>query len=160
MHLQCGNVNQKTWPDELIVHLVIAQHVANVLAKKTFNAFSEFLHTINVLLLHAPCAVWRVGSSRFERLDFLFHSKIPRDICGQIFMTGKAFIGSIVTGLSNGNSLSRVMHISFGMPLTSAEHDPHFPALQFHRHARSGACVRWISCTASSTTMPSATSVV
>jgi hypothetical protein len=57
-------------------------------------------------------------------------------------MTGKALIGSIVTGFSNGKSLIRVMHISFGIPFTSAEHDPHFPALQFHRQARSGACLR------------------
>ena len=26
------------------------------------------------------------------------------------------------------------MHISFGMPLISAEHEPHLPALQFQRH--------------------------
>ena len=30
------------------------------------------------------------------------------------------------------------MHMSLGMPLISAEHEPHLPALQFHRHARSG----------------------
>ena len=36
------------------------------------------------------------------------------------------------------------MHISFGMPLISAEHDPHLPALQFHRTARSGACSAWM----------------
>ena len=30
------------------------------------------------------------------------------------FSNGKALIGSIVTGLSSGKSLSRVMHISFG----------------------------------------------
>jgi hypothetical protein len=35
---------------------------------------------------------------------------------------------------------SRVMHISFGMPLISAEHEPHLPALQFQRTARSLAC--------------------
>ena len=27
----------------------------------------------------------------------------------------------------------RVMHISRGLPLISAEHEPHFPALQFQR---------------------------
>src|SRR6266513_1447401 len=27
----------------------------------------------------------------------------------------------------------RVMHMSRGLPLISAEHEPHFPALQFHR---------------------------
>ena len=51
------------------------------------------------------------------------------------------------------------MHISRGLPLISAEHEPHLPALQFHRTARSPACSAWIACTASRTTMPSLTSV-
>ncbi len=34
-----------------------------------------------------------------------------------------------------------VMHISFGWPLISAEQEPHLPALQFQRTARSGAWV-------------------
>ena len=52
------------------------------------------------------------------------------------------------------------MHINFGLPFTSAEQLPHLPALQFHRTARSladSACTWW---TASSTTIPSETSVV
>ena len=49
-----------------------------------------------------------------------------------------------MTGLSSGRSDSRVMHISLGMPLTSAEHEPHLPALQFQRTARSLACSAWI----------------
>src|SRR6266849_6745085 len=49
----------------------------------------------------------------------------------------------------------RVMHINFGFPLISAEHEPHLPALQFQRTARSGACSAWMACTASSTTIPS-----
>ena len=52
------------------------------------------------------------------------------------------------------------MHISFGLPLISAEHEPHLPALQFHRTARSLACSAWIWWIASSTTMPSVTAVV
>src|SRR5207247_6770128 len=72
----------------------------------------------------------------------------------------KAFIGSTVTGLSSGRSLSRVMHIRRGRPLISAEQEPHLPALQFQRQARSLAWVAWIRCTASSTTMPSLTSVL
>ena len=35
----------------------------------------------------------------------------------------------------------RVMHVSRGMPLTSAEQEPHLPAVQFQRQARSWACV-------------------
>ena len=53
----------------------------------------------------------------------------------------------------------RVMHMSRGLPLISAEHEPHFPALQFHRQARSGAAVAWIWWTASRTTIPSVISV-
>ena len=74
-------------------------------------------------------------------------------------MSGNVRIGSTVTGSSSGRELSRVMHISRGRPLISAEHEPHLPALQFQRHARSGACSAWIRCTASSTTMPSEISV-
>ena len=52
------------------------------------------------------------------------------------------------------------MHMRRGDPLISAEHEPHLPALQFQRQARSGACDAWIAWTASSTTMPSPASVV
>ena len=75
-------------------------------------------------------------------------------------MIGKVRIGSTVTGSLRLIELSRLMHIRRGLPLISAEHEPHLPALQFQRHARSGACSAWILCTASSTTMPSEISVV
>src|SRR5205814_2481307 len=70
------------------------------------------------------------------------------------------FIGPMLTGSSRGSAFSRVMHISRGSPLTSAEQEPHLPALQFQRQARSLACSAWILLTASSTTMPSETSVL
>src|SRR6201999_2678079 len=73
-------------------------------------------------------------------------------------MLGKARMGSMVMGLSVGKVSMRVMHMSLGMPLISAEQEPHLPALQFQRQARSGACVAWIWWTASRTTMPSPTS--
>ena len=72
----------------------------------------------------------------------------------------KARIGSTLTGSSSGSSLSRVMHMSLGMPFTSAEQEPHLPALQFQRTARSLACSAWIWWIASSTTIPGATVVV
>src|SRR5437764_963246 len=69
-----------------------------------------------------------------------FHdTSVTRSLIG-----GKARIGSTATGSSRFSVFSRVMHISFGLPLISAEHDPHFPALQFQRTARSGAWVAWI----------------
>ncbi len=74
-------------------------------------------------------------------------------------ISGKARRGETVIGRSSGKSSRCVLHISFGRPLTSAEQEPHLAALQFQRKARSPAWVRWISRTASSTTMPSAASV-
>ncbi len=73
-------------------------------------------------------------------------------------ITGNVRIGVTVMVSSSENVLIRVMHISFGMPLISALHEPHLPALQFQRTARSGAwvaCSRWMT---SSTTSPSFTS--
>src|SRR5438876_7822043 len=84
------------------------------------------------------------GGRGLKGLIFFFKRKFHETSVTKSFTTGKAFIGSMVTGFSNGKSLNRVMHMSFGMPFTSAEHDPHLPALQFHRQARSGAWVAWI----------------
>ena len=80
MHLQGRSVNKKARADKFVVHVVIAQDVANILAKKTFNAFSKFLHAIDVLLLHPPGSICRVGRARLELLDAFFDGKIPRDI--------------------------------------------------------------------------------
>jgi hypothetical protein len=81
------------------------------------------------------------GGRGLNGLILFFTSKFHETSVTKSLISGNAFIGSIVTGFPNGNSLSRVMHISFGIPFTSAEHDPHLPALQFHLQARSGACV-------------------
>ena len=70
-------------------------------------------------------------------------------------MIGKPRIGETVIGSSVGSVLIRVMHMRRGLPLISAEHEPHLPALQFQRTARSGASSAWTRCTTSSTTSPS-----
>jgi hypothetical protein len=59
-------------------------------------------------------------------------------------MTGNDFIGKMVTRLSTGRESIRVLHVSRGRPFTSAEHEPHLPALQFQRTARSGARWPWM----------------
>ena len=48
----------------------------------------------------------------------------------------------------------RVMHMSCGLPLISALHEPQRPALQFQRTASVGSCLAWMSWMASSTTIP------
>jgi hypothetical protein len=85
MHFQRGHVNQKTRPDEFVVHLMIAQHMANVLAEKTLDALPKFLNAIDVGLLHPPRPIRRIRRARTERLDSTLHQKIPRDVCDQVF---------------------------------------------------------------------------
>src|SRR5690606_34314190 len=73
-------------------------------------------------------------------------------------MTGKVLSGWTVMVSSAANTFIRVMHASRGRPLISMLHEPHLPALQFQRIARSPACSAWIEWSTSSTTMPSPTS--
>src|SRR5271156_3304291 len=80
------------------------------------------------------------GGRGLNFLIFFFTRKFHDTSVAKSRMTGKARIGSMVTGLSSGIASSRVMHISFGTPLISAEQEPHLPALQFQRQARSLAC--------------------
>ncbi len=61
-------------------------------------------------------------------------------------VTGKVRIGVIV---------SRVMYARRGRPLISVERDPHLPALQFQRTARSPAGVTCNLCRTPGTTSPS-----
>src|SRR3954453_13089920 len=84
------------------------------------------------------------GGRGLKGLIFFFTRKFQETSVIRSFVIGNALIGSIVTGLSSGRSLSRDMHISFGIPFTSAEQEPHLPALQFQRHARSVACFAWM----------------
>src|SRR5438552_14875372 len=84
VHLQRGGVNQKARPDELVVLLMLAQHVADILAEETFYAFAEFLHAVHIRLSHAPGAVRRVGRTRLERLDLFLHPEVPRNVTDQV----------------------------------------------------------------------------
>src|SRR5581483_3287819 len=55
-------------------------------------------------------------------------------------MIGNVFIGATLIGCDVSRLFMRVMHMSLGLPLISALHEPHLPALQFQRTARSVAC--------------------
>src|SRR6476660_8894253 len=76
---------------------------------------------------------------------FLLTLKFHETSQARSFTTGNDFIGRIVIGSPAGYLSMRSMHNRRGFPFTSALHEPHFPALQFQRTARSGDCV---ACTA------------
>ena len=91
MHLQRGRVNQKARPDKAIAHLVVAQNVADILAKKTFDALPKFLDAVDILLLHPPGPIGRVWRARLKRFDFFLYLKIPRHVGDQILHQRKCF---------------------------------------------------------------------
>ena len=70
-------------------------------------------------------------------------------------ISGNVLIGATVIVSPGSKVFMRVMHMSRGLPLISALHEPHLPALQFQRTARSPAWVAWSVWITSSTTMPS-----
>src|SRR5688572_17914399 len=97
----------------------------------------------------SDCAIRQVpsgasGDLGLNSLILFFTRKFQETSVTRSFRGGNDFIGSMVTRLSSGRSFSRAMHISRGMPLISAEHEPHLPALQFQRQARSLDCVAWM----------------
>jgi hypothetical protein len=59
IHLQRGGVHEIPRADKAVVHVMIAQHVANVLAEETLDALAEFLRAIDVR--PAACARCRRG---------------------------------------------------------------------------------------------------
>src|SRR5438128_1909110 len=67
-------------------------------------------------------------------------------------MAGKPRMGATEIGSPSLKRSIRVMHMSRGLPLISTLHEPHLPALQFQRTARSVAWRRWTSWMASRTT--------
>src|SRR5436309_13187663 len=90
----------------------------------------------------SSCAIRHVpsgasGGRGLKGLIFFLIAKFQETSVTKSLISGNALIGSTVTGLSRGTSFSRAMHISLGIPLTSAEQEPHFPALQFQRQERS-----------------------
>jgi hypothetical protein len=160
VHLQRRHMHEEPRADEFVVLVMVTQHVADVLAQEALDALPEFLHPVDVLLRHAPRAVRAHRAFRgLNGLIFFLTSKFHETSVTRSRTCGNARIGSTDTGSFAGSSSMRVMHMSRGWPLISAEQEPHFPALQFQRTARSPALSAWILCMASRTTMPSLISV-
>src|SRR6201995_2231196 len=70
--------------------MMISQNMADILAKKAFDALAKFLDPINVRLGDPPGAVGSVGWPRLEFFNFLLHAKIPRDVSDQIPDAGES----------------------------------------------------------------------
>src|SRR5271154_2994454 len=95
--------------------------------------------TSSCCMRHVPSGA--SGGRGLNFLIFVLTRKFQDTSVTRSRMLGNARIGSMGIGLSGFQVFMGGMHMSFGMPLTSAEQEPHLPALQFQRHARSFACV-------------------
>src|SRR4029077_12132893 len=78
MHFERRRIHQKSRADELLVHLMVAQDVADILTEIALDALAKLLHPIDILLGNAPGAIGRVGRPRLEPGDALLHLVIPR----------------------------------------------------------------------------------
>src|ERR1700687_5108414 len=87
MHFQAGDAHEEARATELLNFLVIAQHMAYILAKKALTAFAELLDAIDLALIHFPFDV----RPRGERRNLFVDAVIPRDVSNQILEYREAF---------------------------------------------------------------------
>src|SRR5579864_6016011 len=93
MHLERGRIHQKSWADELFVHVMIAQDVADILAEIALDALSKLLDSFDVLLGNAPGPIRRVGLPRLELWDALFYPVTPGYVRDQVLHVRKCLHG-------------------------------------------------------------------
>src|SRR5438046_10487970 len=86
MHFQTRDAHKEAWASELLYLLVIAQHVANVLTEKAFNALAKLLHAIDLALIHLPFHVW----PGCERRNLFVDAVIPGNVGDEILQHRKA----------------------------------------------------------------------
>src|SRR5439155_6018847 len=82
-------VHQVARAHELLVQVMVAQHVADVLAEEALDALPELLDPVHVLLLHPPGAVGRVGRARGERADLPLDPEVPAHVGDQVLVVRK-----------------------------------------------------------------------
>src|SRR5437588_9391549 len=86
MHVEAGDADHEARAAEHFAFrlVMIAQHVADVLAEKTLDALAKFLNAIHFLLGHAPGAVRSVGRTRREGRNLFVDLVVPGNIRHQI----------------------------------------------------------------------------
>src|SRR6266566_7410244 len=83
VHLEARDTHQEARAGEGVRALVVAQHVAHVLAEEALDALAELLHPVDVRLLHAPGAVG-LGGLRLKGRDALVDLVVPGDVGHQV----------------------------------------------------------------------------
>ena len=84
VHLERRDVHQEPRADELVVHAMLPQDVADVLTQEALDALPVLLHPVDVGLIHPPGPVGSIGRARLERLDPSLDPEVPRDVGHEI----------------------------------------------------------------------------
>ena len=100
VHLQSGESNEQAWTCKgRLVFIMITNHVANVLAKKTLDTLVKLLHAVDVFLKHATGAVG-LFRFRFKRGHLTSFSEIERDVGHEVANHRKCAHGRNCDGLA------------------------------------------------------------
>src|SRR5688572_24427612 len=73
-----------SWSHKFFLEVMFSYHMANILAKKTFNTFPELLDPVNITLVHSPRPIGRIRGPGLEPLYFLFDFKVDGYIRYQV----------------------------------------------------------------------------
>src|SRR2546430_191138 len=90
VHLVHRGAHEKRGAHELGVLAVRAQHVTYVLAEEALDALAEFLGPLDLVLIHAPGTIRRVGGAGLERGDPLVDFVVPGDVGHEVLDHGHA----------------------------------------------------------------------
>lgn len=98
MHFEAGNADEKARAAESFLGVVLADNVADVLAKEALDAFAEFLDAVDIELGDVPVGV----GLGLEGGNFLVDLVIPGNVGDEILDARKRFHGHDGDGLILG----------------------------------------------------------
>src|SRR5437762_5045781 len=91
VHLVHRGAHEKRGAHELGVLAVRAQHVTYVLAEEALDALAKFLRPLDLVLIHAPGTIRRVGGAGLERGDPLVDFVVPGHVSHEVLDHGERF---------------------------------------------------------------------
>jgi hypothetical protein len=95
MHFERSRTHEEPRSPKLLLLTVLAQNVADILAKEALDALAKFLNAIHIALVHLP----RDAGPWLKRGNLLIDFEIPGDISDQILNHRESLHGKDGDGL-------------------------------------------------------------
>ena len=84
MHLQRRGVNHMSRTCEFVVKRMFPQYMADILTKKTLDAFPELLDPVNIPLIDPPGSIGSIRRPRLELSDLFLYGIVNRNIRDEV----------------------------------------------------------------------------